>query len=358
MHICHVIGRLKGGPATSVRYLVLRQLAAGHQVTCVFGAKHETEADVRKYIPEPARLIPFTVDRAISLVEDGRAIVQLTRILRDVAPDVVHLHSSKAGALGRLSCRYLGLPNVYSPRAVSYLRRDLGIFARASLTLIETVLALLGGPVVACSKGEYAALRRLPCSVTLIPNQVDADEIDRLTGHRPAPDGPFRVVICGRIEPQKNPAMIARLIAAAPAEWEWVWAGGGSCEAVVQNLPGLHITGWIDHPEALRQIHNGHVLLHATAWEGMPNAILEAMVMGRPVVTTNIEGNRDLVRHGQTGFVCDTEDAILPALHRLANDRSFARALGETGRAMAIADHHPDRVMPQWTSLYARLVRG
>jgi hypothetical protein len=74
MHICHVIGRLMGGPATSVRYLVLQQLAAGHDVTCIYGAKYETEAEIRKVLPPPTRLVPFVVDRDISVLEDGRAL--------------------------------------------------------------------------------------------------------------------------------------------------------------------------------------------------------------------------------------------------------------------------------------------
>jgi glycosyltransferase involved in cell wall biosynthesis len=358
MHICHVIGRLMGGPATSVRYLVLQQLAAGHDVTCIYGAKYETEAEIRKVLPPPTRLVPFVVDRDISVLEDGRALRALMRELRALSPDLVHLHSSKAGALGRLACWRLGLPNVYSPRSISYLRRDVGLGTKFFHAAIEAGLALLGGPVVACSAGEYAAIRRLPCKVAMIPNQIDVTELDHVVGDAPTPSGPFRVVICGRIEPQKNPAMVARLVAAAPADWEWVWVGGGSLECLLDDLPAMQVTGWMDRDDVLRHMHGADVLLHATAWEGMPNAVLEAMALARPIVTTDVEGNRDLVRHGTTGFVCRDEAEILASLRCLAEDRGMGRTMGQAGRAVVLETYSPEIVTAQWSSLYASLVRA
>lgn len=357
MHICHIIGRLIGGPVTSIRHLALDQIAQGHEVSCVFGSKEASVETLRPYFPEPIRLIPFDVGREIVLREDLRALRQLTAILRTLQPDIAHLHSSKAGTLGRLSCRKLGIPNVYSPRGISFLRRDVSKPTKALHMGIEAAMALIGGPVVACSAGEHAAIRRLPCDVTMIPNQIDIAEIEGLADGPAPPPGPFHVAISSRIEAQKNPALVARLIASAPAEWRWTWVGGGPLEHLLHNIPNLRITGWLDRPTALKEIRHADVLLHATAWEGMPHSILEAMALARPVVTTNVEGNRDLVEDGKTGLVCQDEEALLSALRRLAEMTPIERQrMGEAGRDKVAQLHNPAAISDQWTALYHRVL--
>lgn len=358
MHICHVIERIVGGPSTSIRYLALEQIAAGHEVTCIYGRKYISEKDLRRSFPLPIRLIPFDAGREIRPRQDLLALRQLTKILRGLTPDITHLHSSKAGVLGRLACRFLRFPNVYSPRGVSFLRRDVSPKTKALYWAIEALFALVGGPVVACSEGERTALRRLPCKTFMIPNQIDIEEIESLTEGCADTNAAFHIAICGRMEPQKNPELIARLIAVSPSHWTWTWIGDGPLAYVLREIPNLHITGWVDRRTALREIRQADVLLHATAWEGMPHAILEAMALGRPIVTTDVEGNRDLVVNAHTGLVCgENEVELRAALQRLANAPETRRAMGAAGRTRAQTLYAPSVVAPQWTALYEHLIR-
>lgn len=358
MRICHVVSRVRGGIATALHHLTVQQLEAGHQVACIYGSRYETEDDIRLEIPEPARIVPWMVDREISLRNDWRALSELVDQLREIAPDVVHLHSSKAGALGRLACRRLGLPNVYSPCSISYLRRDVGSLTKAAYMGIEGALALVGGPVVACSPGEYTALRHLPSRTLMVPNQVDVGKIDHMAHGAAGVGERFRIVICGRLEPQKNPELIARLMRRAPVEWEWVWVGDGPYEKAFTAFSGMVVTGWVSRQEALRQMYGADVVLHASSWEGMPFAILEAMALRKAVVTTNIEGNRDLVADSKTGYICETEQQILDRLMFLSEHRDIARDMGEEGRRKVLAENNTRIIGKAWEDLYGSLIAG
>lgn len=354
MHVCHVIARLKGGTGTAISYFIRQQLAAGHRVSLVYGADWNDLDPPRRFAPDPAELVPWSVGREIAPRRDFSSLRRLNQILGDLRPDIVHLHSTKAGALGRIACALRRIPHVYMPHSISYLRRDISRKTAAFYRSIEWLLALSGGPVVACSPGEFEAIRSLPGRAEMIPNQIDAVGI--APRYQPTnPDTPFRVVLCGRLEPQKNPELVAELVRRAPPDWEWVWVGDGVGECLFSDLPAMRITGWVPRPDALDEVARGHVLLQASSWEGMPYSILEAMAMGRAVVASDIEGNRDLVRDGETGFLCKSADQFLERLHHLAADRSLVNDQGRKGREIIFTEHALDVIGPRWVTLYEQV---
>jgi glycosyltransferase involved in cell wall biosynthesis len=90
----------------------------------------------------------------------------------------------------------------------------------------------------------------------------------------------------------------------------------------------------------------------------MPNAVMEAMAVGVPVVATDISGNRDLVRHGETGYLVPVGDRAAFARHTLAmlNDAELARRLGEAGRERVLANFSVRQMVDRHAELYRRLL--
>jgi len=357
MHIVHIATGLIGGPVVIVGQLMEMQRAAGHRVTLIYGKTHNGfEAEVAK-LPQGFEMIGLDAGREISLPADSAAYWLLVEHLRRLKPDVVHMHNSKAGALGRPACRRLGLRNIYSPHGPAYLRRDMGAIKRAVLYTIEWGLALFGDQLVASSPGEMRAIRFLPGSKHLVPNGVDIDAIRRMAAGAPVKPHAcrFRIALSSRIWPQKNPEQVARIATKSPADWEWCWIGDGPQRDVLDATGRVDVLGWQETPAVVATIRTADAYVQASHSEGMPFSLLEAMTLGRPCVVSNVSGNRDLVRPGISGFVCNSDEEFLAGLSQLANDAALRRRLGEGAARTVTNSYSLAMAARKWSLVYRPL---
>jgi glycosyltransferase involved in cell wall biosynthesis len=358
MHIVHIATGFLGGPEVIVHQLIKMQQAAGHRVTLIYGKFHNGFAAGVGQLPPGLDVIGWDADRAISFGADRAAYLALVAHLERLKPDVVHMHNSKAGALGRIACRRLGIRNIYSPHGPAYLRRDISVFKRFAYFAVECVLALFGDQLVASSEGEMRAIRWMPGRKHLVHNGISVAEIQRKASGTPvlAHQGLLRIVISSRIWAQKNPELVAKLAAQSPQEWEWCWIGDGPLRDVLDATGRVTILGWQAPEAVLATVKTADIYLQASHWEGMSFALLEAMTLGKPCVVSNVPGNRDLVRNGICGFVCDGDAEYREALQALADDETLRRSLGE-GAARIIADSFSlAKVAGDWSCLYRKLV--
>lgn len=354
LKICHVAGVLHGGPQTFLQQIMEHQKAAGHEVSVVFSDLRDDEAALRKAFGPELRLIPWHVGREIEPGRDWRAYQQLRRILAAERPDVLHLHSSKAGLHGRFAARALGLPAVYTPHGVAFLRTDVSRATHAIYRTAEHLAARAWPcPIVALSEEEREAVAGLPAPVTLIPNGVDVAALEHMTADaRPRrADGGLRIGILGRISQQRAPYRVKAIARGAAPDWEIIWIGDGELRHEVEG-ERITLMGWQPREEALRILRSCDVMLHPSLWEGMPFALLEAMALGLPAVVSDAAGNRSLIENGRSGYVISGEDGYLPALRRLAEDPDLRLAMGRAAR-QRVLDHFDVRAQAvEWEALY------
>jgi glycosyltransferase involved in cell wall biosynthesis len=353
MHISHVTSALAGGPATSLGLLSAQQAKDGHKVSLVYSSIRDEIWPYRRRFDHVHKVVPWRVARSIGL-RDVLALVELVRILDRLAPDIVHLHCSKAGALGRLAARTLAIPAVYSPRGVSFVRTDRMLQAQ----LYRAAEMLLAGdrvPIVACSESEADHLRSVARSVYVVPNGVDLTYIRGLEYRAHSGDSPFTIGILGLIKDQRMPRFVRFLAEHAPREWRWSWIGDGPLRAHLEGLPNLVIAGWREHREGLQMLLETDVVLHASRWEGMPNALLEAMALGMPVVASDVVGTRDVITHEVDGLLIrDVYNAApyLSALSRLAGDVELRAGLGRRARERVIREYDASVTAKRWDEIY------
>ncbi len=357
MHIVHVATGFLGGPEVIVRQLIEMQQAAGHRVTLIYGRMHNGFVAGTGQLPPGLDMIPWDAGREISLSADRAALHVLIGHLRALKPDVVHMHNAKAGALGRVACRWLGICNIYSPHGPPYLRRDIGKLKRFAYFAMEWALCLLGDQVVASSAGELKAIRFLPGRKHLVYNGVDIAEIQHKASGEPVKPhgGRLRIVISSRIWAQKNPEMVARLAAQSPPEWEWCWIGDGPLRDVLDATGRVDILGWQAPKDVLATLKTTDIYLQASRWEGMSFSLLEAQALGKPSVVSNVPGNQDVVQNGVNGYVCDTEGEYMAALHRLAADSGLRQKLGEGAAQRTAQVFSLHQAAIEWSRVYKPL---
>ncbi|MBB5191539.1 glycosyltransferase involved in cell wall biosynthesis [Silvimonas terrae] len=338
-HITHVVESFGAGTLSMVTAMANRQIADGHRVTVIHSVREETPANWRELFANGIELVQLPMTRSISPLADWRAGRLLHDTLKAIKPDVVHLHSSKAGALGRiLSWIYRGPKWFFSPHGLSFLQRAEGRLKNTVFLLIEKLLA--GSPVtfIACSPGEAKEIRtHLSDNVLEVHNAVDLAAITPAPGNT----GVVRVGTVGRVTLARNPELFAQIAAALgkPGEIEFVWIGGGdeSGESALRAA-GVSISGWVDRKTALARMAELDIYIQTSRWEGMPVAVLEAMGAGLPVIATNVIGNRDLVKDGDNGYLADSATDFTARLALLAQDRHAREALG--GRARQFVQQH------------------
>ncbi|MCT9125312.1 glycosyltransferase family 4 protein [Cupriavidus gilardii] len=289
-----------------------------------------------------ARAIRLSLlDNALSPLRAIAALRELMAALRQADPDLIHAHSAKAGALGRIAGWLLGIPVVYTVHGFGFkpaAPRRQRLAARAA----EWLLAPLTARLICVAQAERELARGLPLParrIAVIHNGI-ADVPERAVPGAPM----HRIVMVARFAAPKRPDLLIRAFAelahgdGALAGCELVIAGDGpllpTMRALAERLaPGRVVfSGNVADVPALLASAQAFVL--ASDHEGFPLSILEAMRAGLPVVATDLPGIREQLDDGRCGLLCapGSVPALADALARLAGDATLRASLGTAAR--------------------------
>lgn len=329
-HCVHIAECFGGGTFEVIRQLANDQAEQGWQVSILHGRRDETPSEAALASLFDARILRHELLFASNM--PLRSLLALIRALRSLKPDVIHLHSSKAGFLGRLAARYLNLQSrvLYTPHGWSFIRQDTSAAAIAIFQGLEWVGARLGGTIVACSSDEAAlAHSRLGAKrIKILRNGIALPSIK--TGERGT--GRFRVTTTGRLTAQKAPWRMAELAARPELQGvEFVWIGSGSEDDQNRWLANRRVrfTGRVERDVVAKLLAQSNVFLMLSAWEGLPLALIEAQSMGIPAIVSDIPGCREIVVHGETGFVVKDNEEAAQRIQQLLEDTTLQRKLGQ-----------------------------
>jgi glycosyltransferase involved in cell wall biosynthesis len=295
--------------------------------------------------------------------DDIRSELTLLRLVSRA--DIVHLHSSKAGFLGRLASAVRGKRTacVFSPHGWSFWAAD-GAEARL-YTQLERMAAGWCRAIVALSEDEREAGLRAgvgePGLYRVIPNGVP---LERFALPRRPVRG--RILMVGRLAPPKRPDLALRALASVlerVPEAELHVVGDGPLRPEAERLAGelglreraRFLGNRDDVPELLAE---AECALLASDYEGCPLAVVEAMAAGAPVAATAAGGTGELVREGSTGALGPKGDAegLARALEQVLADPERAASLGAEGRRVAEAELSLEHMVGRLVSLYDELL--
>ncbi|TKS57688.1 glycosyltransferase family 4 protein [Mesohalobacter halotolerans] len=290
------------------------------------------ELDFEKDFSENVELIPIRMQREISLKKDFKSLKQLQNAVKQIQPDVIHLHSSKAGVLGRLAAKAYPKAKVYyTPNGYAFLREDLSKTKRKFFKLIEKYISkIYGGTTIACGDTEYEYAKRLGKS-KMVRNGIDLSELDHI---KVKPSLKLNsIVTLGRISAQKNPKLFNAIAEIFPAI-NFVWIGDGELKHEL-TAKNIEITGWLDREKALNLLAKHDVYIQTSLWEGLPFTIIEAMALQKPILATDVIGNKDAVVDQKNGFLCDSIGDFENAINQLKTKPQFLRNFGKQSKILA-----------------------
>jgi glycosyltransferase involved in cell wall biosynthesis len=309
-----------------------------------------------------------TLTRTPSLVADIRTLVWLVGFMRRERFSIVHCHSTKAGLIGRLAARIAGVPGIVFTAHGWPFTSGWSAAVRIAITIAERTIARLTTVIVCVADHVRAEGLRLrigrPAQLHVVHNGVDPSPW--ISASRPAPrlaSGGSRVVMVGRLQAPKDPFTLIRAWAQVPEPHRLALVGDGplqpSVAALIDEL-GLAervtlLGARADVPAILAE---ADLFVLCTTREGLPLAVIEAMMSGLPVVASDVGAVAEAVRDGETGLLVPAGDAaaLASALRTLLDDPARRYAYGEAGRRRALKHFTEARMVGDIDRIYSRIL--
>lgn len=317
------------------------------------------------------RLYHLNLGREVDVRRDMACVANLRQVYRDFRPDAIHLHSSKAGAVGRLAALLTSgkIPVIYSPHAIA---AHIG----AHYVAIEKLLAFRTDIFAAVSEGERSQLLALrlttPSRARVIVPSIRADYFCPI--ERPAArlllklDSRPLALGIGRLTAQKNPLGFLEIIARANRlipELRALWVGDGELRDRMQRRVSelglgrcVTIVGWQN--DVRQYIAACNVFISTSVYESFGYATAEALAMRRPVIASAIAGTRDIVVNNvaETLYSPGDYQAGATALTAIVSNDTYAEQIASRGRDHVLRSFSPALTREGLRNAYTAAVNG
>ncbi|MGL4875756.1 MAG: glycosyltransferase [Clostridium sp.] len=310
--IVHVVEAFGGGIFTFLVDL-LNNTCDEYDIVLVCSIRSETPKEYKRYFNKKIKIIEVESGvRGIKLTNDIKSFIKIKGIINEERPNIIHLHSSKFGFIGRMICNKKSYKVLYNPHGFSFLKEDEGNIKKNIYKGLEYIAAKKCGEIIGCSKGEYYAACTISSKVHLINNGIDINKLPNIKS-RKINLGKIKICTVGRISYQKNPKMFNEIAKNFP-EIEFTWIGDGEIREVIDSK-NIKITGWLDKREVIEILNESDVFILTSLWEGLPIALLEAMYYKKICIVSNCIGNRDVIVDKVNGFVAEELNEFLSVIN-------------------------------------------
>ena len=364
---------LGGGAGNATLFIARSLLELGHRavvLTSRFGDQpaYSTEESVIVHRVKAQRRAPDRSNQREMASFTMAALAAARTIAKAHHIDaVITFFTIPSAPVGWWLWRTMRIPYVISLRGGDVPGHVPGLQRTHSLLTPVRRSLLRNAKAVVANSGSLAELsqRADPVPVSVIPNGVDASYFRPVVNDQPSRSPAFHVLYAGRLHSDKGLDLLYRAVAALPSrDRKVVWldiVGDGPMRPALEKLAqalGIddRITwhGWRSKPEVADLYRGADCLANPSAYEGMPNTVLEAMASGLPVIASNVGGNNEVVRRGETGLLFELPDvdALRDHIATLLRDPHLCRTMGARARAIVLAEHSWQAVARGYGALF------
>lgn len=325
--ILNIVEAFGGGVFTMMSDLT-NELCDEYEVVIAYSIRKQTPDNFKELFDKEIRFIEVkNFTRSVDLLKDIKALTELRKIIKEEKPDIIHLHSSKAGVLGRLVASGKEYRVLYNPHGFSFLKKDDSKCKRAIYRLIEKIMTWINPQctIVGCSYGEYEEAKKLSNNSVWINNGINVKELENKSGLLDKHQINFnnlRICTVGRIGYQKNPRLFNEIAKILPDN-NLAWIGDGELRGEL-TAKNISILGWKNREEALEELNKYDVFILTSLWEGLPMTLIEAGCLGKLCVVSNVIGNRDVIKNEENGYIFDNIIQVKEIIENI-NERNYKK---------------------------------
>ncbi|MDR2951413.1 MAG: glycosyltransferase [Prevotella sp.] len=306
--------------------------------------------------------------RGLNVWLDIKSFFQIRRIIKRLGPDIIHLHSSKAGVIGRIASKQLKKKSIFTPHGISYM--SFSGLKRAIFLMVEAFTKKYTYKVLGCSYSEAIKMRfevGIPSfKIDAIPNAILINSAIDKTFNKHADI--IRIGSIARLTYQKNPLLLVQIAERIIKLYPNVRFSilGSGLEDHLKNETfdlieqyGLsskfEILPWGDRETSLQYLKSLNIFILTSIFEGLPLSLLEAMSLGTPCITSKSDGCNDVIQNNENGFSCIIIEEYVNAISRLIEDEILQKRIGENAHNFVKEHHNIESYIRKIESYYERI---
>ena len=196
----------------------------------------------------------------------------------------------------------------------------------------------------------------LESRINVIPNYVDTDCFSPVV--RKIPHN-FRLLFVGRLHPQKNLEALINVVHDLDLDLEII--GNGSLEYNLKeraaNNSRISFKRRVPNDQLPDRLCSVSVFILPSLYEGHPKTLIEAMSCGLPCIATDVSGNQDVIKHGETGWLCGTDEtALREAIITLKENPALRERLGKRARQFVVDNYALNKIVKQELDVYQKAI--
>ena len=382
MHVAHLITRLiLGGAQQNTLFNCEDQHALhGDEVTLITGPGLGPEGSLM----DRARAAGFHIveipamRRSLHAWRDWRSYREIIRTLRQLKPDVVHTHSSKAGILGRAAASKLGIPAVHTVHGAAFhfgqskLAQRVYQFAeRRAIKWCDAMICVcdaLTDQYVAAGIGNREMYSTIYSGMDVTPflnPPKSRAEVRRELGFSDEHIVVAKVARLFNLKGHEYLIRAAKQVVQESPNVRFLLIGDGILRSKFESqiaalgLSDVFVFTGLVPPERIPELVNAaDVVAHTSVWEGLARVLPQGLIAGKPVVSYDIDGAREVVIPGETGYLLPSEsiDELSTALVELAQSAELRQRLGANGRARFTDQFRHEAMTEQIREVYQKVL--
>lgn len=294
------------------------------------------------------RNIPFVPIQELSVKE-------VKRVVKEQKPDIIHAHDMRAGFVAACACGKIPLishihNNNFDSRGLSAKSIAYYFAARKAKHIFWVSQSSFDG---------YAFHKSLKNKSTVLYNIIDINALyEKMKLDNNSYD--YDVVYVGRLTPQKNPQRLMnvfRLLKEKQPDVKMAVVGTGELEGETKALAkeyslldNVSFLGFMPNP--LKLLYDSKVMIMTSRWEGTPMCALEAMALGVPIVSTPVDGLKDLIIPGENGYLSDDDQELASKILGIIKDVSLHDRYSDYMKMQAVETNNIDRYRKTIIDIY------
>ncbi len=377
--IAQVITRMDWGGSPDVLRVLCRRLdPAVYDLRVIIGLTGYPTDKTKLFFNDFKDKIIFIPElkREVSLVSDWRAIRKLWKVFREEKFDIVHTHTAKAGALGRLAAKLAGVPAIIHTSHGHNFYGYFNVFFSRAVIIIERILSFFTDRIIVLTKLEkrdclsFKVAKARKIALVYMGLELDSFQAGNPDKIRVELDIQSRekvVGYVGRLDAIKGPQFFvnaARLCLQKNNSLKFILVGEGVLRKELEEKVaswGLQnriiFTGWRDDIPTIMSIMD--VLILPSLNEAVGIVLIEAQSLGVPVVASNVGGIPEIIKDKQTGILVEPANPHLlaGAVIELLNNPSRMKAMSEAAKNRVRGRFKAESMVEKITGIYSEVLK-
>ena len=319
------IAQSAGGVAEYL-YMFLKNLP-NQEYENILIVSEDYKEQLERFKPYISQIHIVSMKREINFKNDIKAIIQIGSLLKEIKPDIVYLHSSKAGAVGRIALLFDFKTKILYNAHGWYFNAKISNKKKKFYAIIEKILALKTTKIINISKAEYDSAMQYKIApekkMCLIENGIDFSKFKNSEQYRNKTrvkygikEDEIVIGVVGRLSEQKDPMTslkVFEILCKIKKNLKLMYVGSGELKENVRQyatqvglIDKIIVTGWVNDVE--KYIPAFDIAILPSKWEGFGLAIVEYMACKKPIVASKIGGILNIIQTEQNGFLVEIEN--------------------------------------------------